>query len=421
MTEKKVQMDLDQWKEIYATLASNKWRTILTAFGVSWGIFMLIIMLGAGNGLQNGTMSMFSGRVANSIFMWSMRTSIPHGGYREGRRIQMTNDDVDLLRENVEEIDLISPGLQLGGWRGANNVSRGDKIGAFEINGFMPNAREVKLLDMKGGRFINDRDIDEYRKVCVIGDITREMLFDPGEDPIGGYIQVQGMFFKVVGHFKSTMQGDRAENEDRSIYIPFSTFQRSFNQGNKVGWLVLTAKDGTDAEVVEEKAKNVLKKRHNVHPRDARAFGGFNLGKQMQRFTGLFTGVKLLSWFVGGLTLLAGVIGISNIMLVIVKERTNEIGIRRALGATPGVVIKQIILESVTLTALAGITGFMAGVFLLEQVGGLIDHEFFTNPEVDLSVSVIALSILIVAGVLAGIIPAARAVKIKPIDALRTE
>ena len=177
LTEKRIQMDLDRWKEIYATLASNKWRTILTAFGVSWGIFMLIIMLGAGNGLQNGTMSMFSGRVANSIFMWSMRTSIPYAGYREGRRVQMTNDDVQLLSENVEEIDLISPGLQLGGWRGANNVSRGDKIGAFEINGYLPNAQEVKLLDMQAGRFINDRDIDEFRKLCVIGYIKRDMLY----------------------------------------------------------------------------------------------------------------------------------------------------------------------------------------------------------------------------------------------------
>lgn len=413
--------DRDQWNEIYATLSRNKLRTALTAFGVSWGILMLIIMLGAGQGLKNGTLQMFSGRVANSVFMWSMFTSKPYAGYQEGRRIQFTNDDIELLRTQVPEINLISPGLQLGGWRGANNVSRGDKIGAFEINGYTPEAKDVKLLQIPKGRFLNERDMTDYRKVCVVGDIVAEELFEKGQDPLDKYIEINDVYFKVIGQFKSSLSGDRAENEDRSIYIPFTTFQRTFNKGNEVGWFVLTGDDGVSASSVEEKAKQVLKKAHSVHPGDVRAIGAWNMEREMTRFLDMFSGIQILSWTVGTLTLLAGVIGISNIMLVIVKERTKEIGVRRAMGATPLNIIQQIILESMVLTTIAGILGFIAGVFLLEQTSQLIQHKFFANPEVDFTIAVTALLILIISGVFAGIMPASRAVRIKPIEALRTE
>jgi putative ABC transport system permease protein len=261
----------------------------------------------------------------------------------------------------------------------------------------------------------------DYRKVCVVGDIVAEELFEKGEDPLDKYIEINDVYFKVIGQFKSSLSGDRAENEDRSIYIPFTTFQRTFNKGNEVGWFVLTGDDGVSASSVEEKAKQVLKKAQSVHPGDVRAIGAWNMEREMTRFLDMFSGIQILSWTVGTLTLLAGVIGISNIMLVIVKERTKEIGVRRAMGATPLNIIQQIILESMVLTTIAGILGFIAGVFLLEQTSQLIQHKFFANPEVDFTIAVTALLILVISGVFAGIMPASRAVRIKPIEALRTE
>lgn len=413
--------DRDRWEEIYATLTSNKTRTFLTAFGVSWGILMLMIMLGAGNGLQKGAKSEFSGMASNSIFMWSQSTSYAYKGYKKGRRISFNNEDTQALKDNLEEIDLISPGLQLGGWRGANNVSRKEKIGAFEINGYSPVAQEVKMMRVPKGRFINDRDMDEQRKVCVIGKSVADVLFEKDEEPIGDYIKIQGVYFKVVGQFKSSRKGDEAEDEDRSVYIPFTTFQQVFNQGDKVGWFVMTSKAGIPASVLDEKARALLKKRHHVHPDDIRAIGGWNLEEEIKKFDVIFTGINILSWTVGTLTLLAGIIGVSNIMLVIIKERTQEIGIRRALGATPLSVITQIIMESVTLTTMAGSTGLLIGILLLENLGSLVQHQYFREPEVDANTALGALIILIVFGVLAGIIPAMRAISIKPIDALRTE
>lgn len=413
--------DRDRWEEIWATLSRNKLRTILTAFGVSWGILMLLIMLGAGNGLQSGVQREFSGMVSNSIFMWSQGTSMPYKGYRKGRWYSFNNGDTKALKSQIEEIDLISPGLQLGGWRGANNVSRNNKIGAFEINGYYPVAQEVKIMRVPQGRFINDKDIEEKRKICIIGDIVKDVLFEKGEDVLGKYIKIQGIYFKVVGQFKSARSGDDAENEDRSIYIPFTTFQHVFNKGDKVGWYVMTSKKGIPAAVLDQKARTLLKARHSIHPKDERAIGGWNLEEEMQKFNNIFKGINILSWTVGVLTLLAGIIGVSNIMLVIIKERTQEIGIRRALGATPLNIITQIILESILLTTLAGVSGFMVGIGLLENLGVLIQHQYFTNPEVDFNVAVTALTILVCSGAFAGIIPATRAVSIKPIDALRTE
>lgn len=414
-------IDTDRWTEIYATLSRNKLRTGLTAFGVSWGILMLLIMLGAGKGLENGASKEFAGRAANSVFMWSRSTSLAYDGYREGRPIQMTNQDTRALQENLPNLDLMSPGLQLGGWRGANNVSRGDKIGAFEINGFYPDAKEVKMLQLPVGRFINELDMQNRRKVCVIGKTVRDQLFEKHENPIGDFIKIQGVYFKIVGQFASSRTPEEAENEDRSIYIPFSTFQSSFNQGNRVHWYVMTAKEGTSAADLEEKAKAILRKRHHVHPNDYRAIGSWNLQKEIQKFTNIFIGIRALSWFVGSLTLLAGVIGISNIMLIIVKERTKEFGIRRAIGATPASIIFQVMLESVTLTFLAGALGFITGITLLENLGSLIKHQYFASPEVHFGTAVSALIVLAVGGALAGVLPSVRAVQIKPVDALRAE
>jgi putative ABC transport system permease protein len=260
----------------------------------------------------------------------------------------------------------------------------------------------------------------EYRKVCVIGKITTKTLF-PEEDPIGKYIKINGVYFQVVGTFHSGLKGDDSENEDRSIYIPFSTFQKAFNQGNRVHWFVMTSKKGVKVSIVQEEAKAILKQRHNVHPDDPRAIGGWNLEKEVEKFNMIFNGIKALSWFVGVLTLMAGVIGISNIMLIIIRERTQEIGVRRAIGATPAGIVLQIVLESMILTTFSGIIGIIIGVWLLEAAGPYIQHDYFSNPEIQFSVVLKAFGILALSGVFAGIIPSLRAVKIKPIEALRTE
>jgi len=411
--------DIDRWAEIYQTLSKNKMRSALTAFGVVWGIIMLIVMLGAGSGLQNGVSKDFAGRVSNSVFIWSQSTSIPYKGFKKGRWVQLNNQDTEALKE-IPALDLISPGLQLGGWRGANNVTYRNRTGAFEINGFSPAVQYIKLLKMQTGRFLNDRDMYEDRKVCVIGKITTATLFRE-EEPLGKYIKINGVYFQVVGTFHSGLKGDESEGEDRSIYIPFTTFQKAFNQGNSVHWYVMTSKKGIKVSIVEDEAKAILKQRHNVHPDDPRAIGGWNLEKEVEKFNMIFNGIKALSWFVGVLTLLAGVIGISNIMLIIIRERTQEIGIRRAIGATPANIVVQIVLESMILTTFSGIIGIIFGVWLLEMAGPYIQHDYFSNPEVQFSVVLKAFGILALSGIFAGVIPSLRAVKIKPIEALRTE
>ena len=414
-------MQFEKLKEIFEVLSRNRVRTFFTAFGVGWGILMLVVMLGAGKGLENGVMQQFGGMAANSMFMWSQPTSLPYKGFKEGRYFNFNNGDTKALRENIPEIEYISPGLQLGGWRGDNNVKRGDKIGAFEINGYTPDARYVKLLKVPEGRFINESDLQSRAKICIIGKRVREILFDPEEDPLGEYLSIQGVHFKVVGLFESSRYGDQADNENQSIYIPFNTFQTAFHVGDRVYWYVITAYPDVSASVVEQKAKKLLKERHSVHPDDPRGVGGWNAAEEFAQVNAVFIGIQFLSWFVGVLTLFAGVIGISNIMLVIIKERTKEIGIRRSVGATPWSIISQIILESMLLTSIAGCIGLALGVWILELFGDAIEHEAFANPEVDFGVAVTALITLIFAGIVAGLMPANRAVRINPVDALRSE
>lgn len=414
-------MLIERLREVYEVLGRNKLRTILTAFGVGWGILMLVVMLGAGRGLEYGVQRQFGGMAANSIFLWSQPTTMAYKGFREGRYFNLNNSDTKAMEENIPEIEYLSPGLQLGGWRGANNVKRGDKNGAFEINGYTPAASRVKLLRISEGRFINETDIDYRRKVCLLGKRVRQVLYEDDENPMGTYLEIQGVHFKVVGLFESSRYGDQAIGEDQSIYIPFSTFQSAFNLGDQVYWYVLTAKPDVPAALVEEKVKRLLKERHRVHPEDKGGIGGFNLAEEYSKIEGLFLGIKFLSWFVGILTLVAGVIGVSNIMLVIINERTREIGIRRSVGASPMSIISHILLESVLLTTLAGCFGLSAGVWLLEIFGKTVEHDIFANPEVDFSVAITALIVLVISGVVAGLMPARRAVRINTADALRSE
>ena len=417
-------LDGDHWREIYEVLSGNKLRTFLTAFGVFWGIFMLLVMLGSGNGLSNGVREGFSDGATNSVFIWSQRTSKPWRGMTPGRQIQLDVGDADALRAQVGEAAVVCPRNQLGGFHGGNNVTRGTRTGAFSIMGDYPEIARVQSVRMVGGRFLNPLDIAERRKVAVIGPRVREVLFPRGEEAIGERIRINGVEFKVVGLFKPrrSMSGGGRNDEDQTIFVPFTTFQSAFNYGDRVGWFALTSRPEVAASVMESKALAILKERHSIAPDDDRALGHFNLEKEYGQITGLFAGIRTLIWIVGIGTLAAGIIGVSNIMLVIVRERTNEIGVRRAVGATPLAIMGQVVFESLVLTCAAGWCGLIAGVGVIEGVAALVagsEAEMFRNPEVSLGAALQTLAILVTCGVLAGLFPARRAVKASPVEALR--
>jgi len=418
--------DLDRWLEIYHVLRSNKLRTFLTAFGVFWGIFMLVIMLGSGKGLENGVSQNFGDMATNSVFMWAQQTTIPYKGFTRGRSFNYENSDIQALSEGIPEIKYLAPRTNVGGYNGSSNVIRGLKSGQFSLFGDYPVFNRIDPVNMISGRFLNELDLKEKRKVIVVGQRVVDILFEKDENPINQYIQIQGVYFKVIGVFRSKRSGEAAAQDNQRIHMPFTTLQRTFDYGNTVGFFNITSKDGIPVAVVEKKAMDILKKRHSVAPDDDRAIGHFNLEVEYKKMRGLFFGIRLLVWIVGIGTLLAGIIGVSNIMLVVIKERTREIGIQRALGATPRNVITQIITESVVLTTFAGYFGLVVGVGLLEGINHLLDSsgantQMFLHPGVNFNVAVTALAILIVSGIFAGMIPARRAVSVKPIDALRYE
>lgn len=415
----------DRWNEILEALNSNRLRTALTAFGVFWGIFILVILLALTNGLRNGVSSDFGDRATNTMFMWGQSTSMAYKGLNKGRRVQFKLADVEVLKNQMPDLRIVSPRLQLGGYRGANNVTRGDKTGAFQVNGDYPEFKQQQPMDILKGRWINYSDINKLMKTAVIGTGVEKSLFDIGEDPLGEYISLQGVNFKVVGVFSNpNSQGD-SEEEANNIFIPFTTFGKAFNSGDNVGWMAITANDDVSMTDLKPQVLSIMREQRGVHPNDLRAIGNFDLAEQFAKFTGLFDILGFVGYFVGGLVLLSGGIGISNIMLIVVKERTNEIGVRRALGATPWNIKAQILQESIVLTLISGMAGiaFAAGLiwvmnYLLDQAGKV---DNFANPSVNINVIFIALCILVVSGLLAGFIPSSRATKMKPVDALRTE
>ncbi len=420
--------DLDRWHEIAAALAKNRLRTFLTAFGVAWGIFLLVVLLGSGNGLSNGVMQGFSGTATNSLFVWGMRTSKPFAGLEAGRSIEFTNDDTETLRRQVPEAAVISPRLQMGGFRGGATARRGNKIGSFGVTGDYPEIFTIQSMILDRGRLLNRLDLEEQRKVAVIGSRVVETLFEKEEEAIGDAIEIQGVWFKVVGTFRTRQMGQQGERDASTIYIPFTTYQQAFNAQNKVHWFAVTASPEHKASEVETKVLDILRSRHKVAPDDRRGIGFFNLEKEFGKITGLFAGIRVLMWIVGLGTLTAGAIGVSNIMLIVVKERTKEIGIRRAIGATPWAVVGQIVLESVVLTSVAGLLGLMVGVGLLEGVAQLVAANadptkptMFVSPGVSFGDALQAISILTIAGVIAGFIPAQRAVSVPTVVALRAD
>ncbi|NNM22032.1 MAG: ABC transporter permease [Flavobacteriaceae bacterium] len=415
----------DRWSEILEALSSNWFRTVLTAFGVIWGIFILVILLAAGKGLENGVKADFGDIATNTMFMWTQTISKPYKGLPKGRRFRYRIGDVQALRDNVPHLRFISPRNQLGGFGGSNNVVRGLKTGAFNVYGDYPEIIQQQPMDITSGRFINYSDIDEKRKVAIIGEGVKSGMYDKGEDPIGTYIKINGVNFVVVGTYKKKSQGGDDEEDQKEIYVPFTAFSQAFNQGDRVGWMAITAEDGHSITQLKEQVFEVIKQRHSIHPDDNRAIGNFDLYEQYSRIEGLFAAIKLIAYFVGSLVLISGIIGISNIMLIVVKERTKEIGIRRALGATPWSIRGQVLLESIFLTIISGMVGITFGAFIIYLINLALDAsgpvDMFSNPSVDITVVIIALTILIISGLAAGLIPAQNAIKVKPVDALRTE
>lgn len=415
----------ERWNEILEALNANKFRTFLTAFGVFWGITILVLLLALTNGLKNGVMADFGDFATNSMFMWAQRTSKSYKGLPKGRWYSFKMDDVQALKNQIPQLKYVSPRNQLGGYQGANNVIRGMKSGAFQIYGDYPEFINQQPMDILQGRFVNYSDINSKRKACVIGTDVVKALYDKEEAVLGSYIKINGVNFMVVGVFKfSNSQGDQ-EEEANTIFVPFTTFGQAFNYGDSVGWMSITANDNISVTELKPQILSIMKERHKIDPLDDRAIGNWDLSEEFGRVNGLFSILTVVGYFVGALVLMSGIIGISNIMLIVVKERTKEIGVRRALGATPWTIKSQILQESLILTILSGMVGisFAAGIiWLLNYIldmNGPVDS--FANPSVGMQVVFTALFILVVSGLLAGLIPANSATKMKPVDALRME
>ena len=413
----------DTWDEIFSSINKNRVRTILTVIGVLWGIFVYIAMSGAAKGLDNGFERQFESVAMNSLFAWSQSTSKPYKGFRTGRRIQLKLSDVEVLKKRIPEIQYIAPRNATGVFGGSPALTvRGQKSGNYNVYGDFPVYTKIatkKIFDQ--GRFINQSDIDYDRRVCIIGERTKRELFDDSEEAVGSFLRINGIYFRVVGVHKFVPGG--GFESDGDIFIPFTTFNKLYNKADEVDFMSIAAFDDADIIQVEKDVKTVLKSIHQVDPTDERAFGSFNLGEVFGRIKGFANGLTFLSLVIGIATILAGVIGIGNILLISVKERTKELGVRRALGATPSEVRNLILLESVFLTVISGVMGIILGAGALSLVNRLtkdIDLPY-TNPTVPIPYVLGALVLMVVLGTLIGLIPAQRAVSIRPIEALREE
>ena len=407
--------DKDTWQEIYGVLRKNVLRTIITMIGVMWGIFLLVVLLGAAKGVENKFNKEIGDLATNSVFVWGQATGMPFGGFQEGRPMRLKLSDTEVIKEQIEGIEHVVPRNQNQG-----TVVRNFLDGNYSVTGDYPLLDEVQKKNLIYGRFINDNDIDLSRKVAVISQDVYEDLFEIEEYPVGEFIAINKINYKVIGVFKRSNMGG-GPRED--IHVPFTTFQKIYNQGNNIGWMIITAKPEYDISQVEADVKLLLKNLHDVHPEDSRAFGSFNLGEEFAKVTRFLTGMQFLTIFVGLSTLIAGIFAIGNILLITVKERTQEIGIRRALGAKPWEIKTQIIMESVTLSLLAGILGIIGGGGVLYLLNTMFSgpNSALINPSVNISTILAALFTLVTLGTLIGLIPASKAVKIRPIEALRDE
>lgn len=407
---------LDTWQEILDTVRKNRLRTLLTGFSVAWGILILVVLQGSGQGLAHGVEYGFRDDAVNSIWMRSGQTSVPYKGLRPGRSVQFTNQDFDVIRRGVPGVEHITARFFI---RGNLTVAYGRETSSFDVRSVHPDHQFLEKTIIVEGRFLNDLDLTEFRKTAVIGVRVRDQLFH-GRPALGQYIKIKGVPFQVVGVF--TDEG--GEGEQEKIYLPISTAQRTFNGANRVAMIMMTVGDATvpESEAIARDLKARMATRHDFDPADARAIYVSNGVVQFQRFVALMSGIRGFVWVIGIGTLLAGVVGVSNIMLISVKERTREIGIRKAVGATPASVLGLVLQEAVLITTVAGYVGLVAGVGILELMSrGLGSSDYFRHPEVDFGVAVSATLLLILAGAVAGFFPARRAAAIHPIDALREE
>lgn len=414
--------DKDLWVEIFHTLGKNMFRTFLTMLGVIFAMIILILLLGSANGMSNGFDKVFAGTASNSLFVWGQSTSEPYKGFERGRRIRYKIEDAEILKKQIPEIEVLAPRIELGSHRETVTVYREGRTSGSSVYGDYPEIDNITKKKLVEGRFLNKTDIEDSKKICVIGEETYKLLFDKSENAVGKDIRINGVFFTVVGVYKPN--NNINIDGENAVFIPFTTFQKAFNTGDRMGWMAIAVEPNTKVPVVENKIKKILKTKYDIHPDDERAIGSFDMSEIFNNISA-FTGVlKGFSFFVGIFTLLAGVIAISNILLITVKERTKEIGVRRALGATPRTVKRQIVVEAIVLTAFAGLIGFAISVGILAILNSMwgSGEEFpFVNPMVSIPQFGISFLLMVSLSVLIGLIPANKAVKVRPIEALREE
>ena len=418
--------DFDGIHEIWQTITRNKTRSLLTAFGVFWGIFLLVVLSSTGNGFENGLMQQVEGVTPNTAFFFTGETSEPYKGYQKGRSWSMQLSDLEAIKETFPCVKAISPEASV--WSSEDkNVIYGSRGGSFSVKGVLPEYNEIEKSKILKGRFINDTDISANRKVCLLGKKVYETMFERGENPLGKMVKINGIYFQVVGVIRSYTDNVNINGSiDESVILPYTTMQQVYALGDKIRFFAIVADDDTPITSFEEDLKQLIKQRHDIAPTDEDAINSFNVSEIFKAFKGLFFGIHILIWIVGLGTLMSGIIGVSNIMLVTVKERTREIGVRRAIGAKPKDIIGQVLSESLLLTTLAGLVGLCIGVGIMAIVGMITsnmpsDNMMFQDPNLGFGAAVTATVIVIISGLLAGVLPAWRAIQIKAIDAIREE
>lgn len=414
-----MRFDIDRYREILDTLTRNKSRSFLTGFGVFWGVFMLVSLLGGGQGLKELLQRTFEGFATNSAIIWAQPTTKPYAGFRKGRQWSMVYKDVERLKQQVPELEVVAP--VLSHWGG--NATFSDKKSSCSMKGLLPNYQDVETPKMYYGRYLNDMDIKQNRKVCVIGKKVYKDLFPGGGDPCGKMICVDKIYYDVVGVDYSSGNMNINGRAEESVVVPLTLMQKAYNLGDSVHMICVTAKPGITMSSISDKMRSVVAHAHQIDPSDEKGIMVFNTEVMFGMLDNLFSGVNFLILLVGIGTLLAGAIGVSNIMMVTVRERTTEIGIRRAIGATPRDILGQIITESVILTAVAGMSGILFSVIILEmlELGNTSDGIVAAHFQVKFWTAIGAIVLISILGVLAGLAPAARAMSIKPVDAMRDE
>lgn len=414
-----MKIDIDRFREILDTLTRNKSRTFLTGFGVFWGVFMLVGLIGGGSGLKEMLSNNFEGFATNAAIVFAQPTTKLYNGLRKGRKWNMTYKDVERLKAQVPELDVVTP--MLSRWNG--NATFSDKKSNCIVKGTMPDYAKVESPKMFYGRYINEMDISQRRKVCVIGKKVYKTLFPGGGDPCGQLIRIDSIYYNVIGVDYAAGNMNINGSAEESVIVPLSLMQQAYNLGDNVDLICATAKPGTVMDDLSQRMREVIARAHNVAPDDEKGITVFNTEVLFGLLDNLFSGVNFLIWLVGIGTLIAGAIGVSNIMMVTVRERTTEIGIRRAIGATPMDILSQIISESIILTAVAGMSGILFVVIILQmlEVANTSDGITTAHFQIDFWTAVGSVVMLSVLGVLAGLAPAARAMSIKPVDAMRDE